>query len=107
MRYLLEDFPCTQVDLRIPLEEIIEDFPYLFFRQRREDVHPGKQLYLFLFVHGQFPTNSTSSRKPNPHSVSTSQRVEGVLEPNSDHKSDHGTNRIGPGAPCTCSWSGV
>ena len=29
-------------------------------------------------------------------------RVESGLGPRGDHKSAHGTNRIGPGAPCAC-----
>jgi hypothetical protein len=34
-------------------------------------------------------------------------RVESGLVSHGDHKSAHGTNRIGPGAPCASSWSGV
>jgi hypothetical protein len=30
-------------------------------------------------------------------------RVESGSEPRGDHKSPHGTSRIGPGAPCACS----
>jgi hypothetical protein len=34
-------------------------------------------------------------------------RVESSLGPRGDHKSAHGTNRIGPGAPCACSRAGL
>jgi hypothetical protein len=34
-------------------------------------------------------------------------RVESGLGPRGDHKSDHGTNRIGPCAPCACSRAGL
>ena len=34
-------------------------------------------------------------------------RVESGLEPRGDHKSAHGTNRSGPGAPCACLRAGL
>jgi hypothetical protein len=36
----VEDFSCSEVDLRITLEEVIEDVPHLLFGEILEDVHP-------------------------------------------------------------------